>query len=407
MLNLSYYSTMYSFQKKRRFISVFLILIGIVIGVIITKVIQNHNEPFHFLVNADSSLIAQTLPQSTMISTGDYERAVVEAAKKAMPAVVSIHVTGTGVIRFRDPFFEMLYGRQLRQLSSMGSGVIIDNNGTIITNDHVLNPYGGKASINIKVMLTDGRMYSDAKLIKSLPAQDIAILSIKGENLPFIELGSSNVISPGQTVLAIGNPFGDTITGGLLGAEPTVTKGIISAKRRNLTIQSENITRYYRNLLQTDAAINEGNSGGALIDLNGKLIGINTAIYSPKNTGSIGIGFAINVDRIKIILDRLQKYGDVGQAVSGIEVQDITPPLATALNFSGNGVIVNSVDSGSPGEDAGIKRGDIIMKVDGYAITNSGEIVDIFNGAIPDESYTFTIFRNGDTKDLKLKLGKR
>jgi len=344
----------------------------------------------------------------------DFERAVIAAARKAIPAVVSIHVTGVqiGYRRFRDPLLDFLYGRQLRRIpvSGMGSGVIIDPKGIIITNDHVINLTEEnidlrKAAVDIRVLLTDGRAFP-AKIVKNFPIQDIAILSVDAGNLPYIEIGSSGDVSPGQTVLAIGNPFGDVLTGGLLGSEATVTRGIISATHRNLAIPGDHITRYYRNMLQTDASINEGNSGGALIDLEGRLIGINTAIISPSGAGSVGIGFAFPADRIKLILERVDKHGDIGPWYTGIRIQELTRAIAASLGFDGvGGVLVTSTEKGSPGEKSGLKPGDIIVKVDNYTVTNTEELKALFNGALPGETFRLTVFRDGGYRELVLEVG--
>ncbi|MBT4484573.1 MAG: PDZ domain-containing protein, partial [Candidatus Latescibacteria bacterium] len=337
-----------------------------------------------------------------------YEQAVITATQKAMPAVVSVHISGTQLVvrRFRDPFFDMLYGGRIgrKSIREMGSGVIIDPKGIIITNDHVI--YAGKnAEVQITVVLTDGRTFP-AKIIKQFHTQDIAILSIEGSNLPYIEIGPSSEVTPGQTVLAIGNPFGDALTGGLIGGEPTVTRGIISATRRNLTITQYGITRYYRNMLQTDASINEGNSGGALIDLEGKLVGINTAIFSPNSTGSIGIGFAAPSDRVKLILDSVNKYGDIGQPYTGISVQDVTRSFARSLDYEGSGgAIIDEIHRNSPGEKGGFKRGDIITKVNGFTVTSTEEVRSMFWGSVPGEQFTLTVYRDGKITELKLVLG--
>jgi len=430
----------YKTPKKRRYIFyLYLIMFGVIIGVVLTNYLRpSKGEPENPVAeNADmvktaakapmqsptirskqaSKASPQMAPQPHPGGVSDFEDAVITATQKAMAAVVSIHVSGTQVVyyRFRDPFMNMLYGRQLarKPINGMGSGVIIDPNGIIITNDHVINISNQenanfkKDAIEIKVELTDGRTFP-AKVMKNFPVQDIALLSIDEENLPHLELGSSSKISPGQTVLAIGNPFGDRLSGGLLGSEPTVTRGIISATRRNLTIPGEGITRYYRNMLQTDASINEGNSGGALVDLDGKLVGINTAIMSPGGTGSIGIGFAFPVDRVRMILDRVKEDGDIGQWYTGISVQELTASISRSLGYDGaGGVLVTATERNSPGEKSGLKRGDIITKIDGYTTMNTDEILSIFNGALPGERFNLSVFRDGGQKNIMFEMGTR
>lgn len=334
-----------------------------------------------------------------------YDRVVADVTRKAMPAVVSVHNTGTVVYRFRDPFFDMFYGPQKERFSGMGSGVIIDPGGFVITNDHVVRMRGQIGQLD--VILTDGRSFR-AALIKDFPDQDLAVLHIDAEDLPYLKIGSSKELVPGQTVLAIGNPFGDALNGGLSYSEPTVTRGIISAIRRNLTAPTDDGgERYYRSMLQTDAAINPGNSGGALIDLQGSLIGINTAIYS-ESGGSVGIGFAIPAERVSLILEHVRKKNDIGQWYTGITVQDLTSDIAGALGYKGDGgTVVTKVEGGSPGDRSGIKRGDIITRVNGFVIVDSKELISMFRGSVPGEIILLTVFRGGKIFETDMKIGSR
>lgn len=345
---------------------------------------------------------AQEVSKTDLQNAMSYDRLVMEVAKKAMPAVVSIHTTVSFVYRYNDPFFNMFFGPQRDNIPAMGSGVIIGQDGIIITNNHVIsirNQIG-----RLDVILTDGRKFK-AKVIRNFPEQDLAVLSIDGKDLPYLEIGSSGSLSTGQTVLAIGNPFGDSITGGLAGGEPTVTRGIISAMKRNLTIDTDSGIRYYRNMLQTDAAINEGNSGGALIDLNGNLIGVNTAIIS-KSGGSVGIGFAIPSDRVKLILDHVRKNDDLGKWDTGLKIQDITREMARSLKFKEEGgAVILDVKRNSPADKSGLKIGDIITGVNGFTINDSEELVSMFRGSVPGEIFTLIIVRGGKKMNKELKLG--
>jgi len=429
----------YNSNRKRRLtFSIYLVMLGIIIGALLTNYIRPVNEEkgrvrtdarkpeiaavsrTDKVVEPDTSaipVVRTSLRPVSVNETGmypEFEEAVIAATEHAMPAVVSIHVTGMQLVyySFRDPVLRMLYGKQMQRkpINGMGSGVIIDPEGIVITNDHVINITNEenidfeKANITIKVVLYDGRTF-EAKVIKHFPVQDIAILSIEGDNLPYLEIGASSDLRQGQSVLAIGNPFGDALTGGLLGGEPTVTRGIISATKRTLSIPADNFTRYYRNMLQTDASINEGNSGGALVDLRGKLVGINTAIMSPGGTGSIGIGFAFPADRVNLIMENLEEYGDVRQWYTGIKVQELTPALARSLDYEGTGVLIADTEKDSPGEESGLVQGDIIVKVDGFTVTTPKEIVNVFQGALPGETIMLTIVRNGKYKDTQLKVG--
>jgi S1-C subfamily serine protease len=327
---------------------------------------------------------------------------VTDVAKRAMPAVVSVHTSGTVVMRFRDPFYDMFYGPQRRQFSGWGSGVIIDKSGIVITNDHVVRTSGQIGDIDVN--LPDGRKFR-AKVRRAFPDQDLAVLEINGKDLPYLQIAPSRDVSPGQTVLAIGNPFGDALNGGLSYSEPTITRGIISATKRNLDVPVEGGgTRYLRNMLQTDASINPGNSGGALINLRGELIGVNTAIYS-ENGNSVGIGFAIPSDRVRLILEYVRAGKDIGTGYTGIWVQDLTEKVSQSLRFTEQGgSLVTKVESGSPGDKSELKRGDIITRVNGFNIGNSEQLVSMFLGAVPGEAFILSVYREGKTFDTELKL---
>ena len=352
---------------------------------------------------------AQPLPAESKKSLIQYEQAIIDATQSAIPAVVTIHTYGTKIVEIRDPYLRMLYGSRIHRrsrVSGMGSGVIIDPDGIIITNDHVIG-IGLESIDNIQVTLTNGRTF-EARLIKRFPFQDIAILSVEGGSLPFIEFATSNDLIQGQTAIAIGNPFGNILEKGLSSGEPTVTRGIVSALKRSLTIQTDGIERYYRNMVQTDASINEGNSGGALINLEGELIGINTAIFTAGGSGSIGIGFAIPSDRVKLIYDRVRKYGDIGETYVGIFVDDMTDAVREAVGLNtGSGIIVTRVEPGSPGEKGGFKKGDVVTGVNGLIVSSTKDAVKMFTGAIPGEVYTFTVFRNNEFREMELKLGAK
>lgn len=353
------------------------------------------------------NIYAQTAAGRERGMLPEYEQVVIEATKKAIPAVVSIQTYGTRIVEIQDPFLRMFYGDRVGQrVSGMGSGVVINPDGIIITNDHVIG-LGQGSSVVIQVTLPDGRTF-DAHLMKTFPSQDIAILKVDGKNLPYIEFASTADVVQGQTAIAIGNPFGTVLTSGFSGGESTVTRGIISATRRSLTIESEGVNRYYRNMLQTDASINQGNSGGALINLEGKLIGMNTAIYTAGGPGSIGIGFAIPSDRIILVYDRVMKYGDIGTPYIGFTAEDMTDNIRESLGLKSQvGIIVATVDPGSPGEKVGLKRGDVITAVNGLFINSVRDARWMFMGAVPGEVYTLTVFRKGSYKTVDLVLAAK
>jgi Do/DeqQ family serine protease len=273
--------------------------------------------------------------------------------KRVAPAVVNVYATSHVQVRSPfegDPFFERFFGGDLfgapreRQRSSLGSGVIVDKTGVIVTNNHVV----GNAT-EIKVALSDGRELPAEILLKD-ERTDLAILKIEnGGDLPVLEMGDSDTLEVGDLVLAVGDPFG---------VGQTVTSGIVSAlARTNIGINDAGF------FIQTDAAINPGNSGGPLVDLDGKVIGINTAIYS-RTGGSIGIGFAIPSNMVRVVVaEAVAGSKTVARPWIGVVCQDLTPEIASSLGLaSPRGALVTHVDDGSPGGEAGLKVGDLILK---------------------------------------------
>jgi serine protease Do len=287
--------------------------------------------------------------------------AVVAAVERASPAVVNVsteQVTeqrGTPFAFPEDPFFDDFFrdffeARPRRfKTTSLGSGVLVDPDGTILTNVHVVL----RAS-RIRVTLADGREF-DAELQGADADSDIAVLKVKASGLPHIAFGTARDLMIGETVIAIGNPFG---------LSHTVTTGVVSAVGRS--IRSEDHT--YTDFIQTDASINPGNSGGPLLNIEGALIGINTAIYGKAQ----GIGFAIPVDRARRVMGELLSYGEVRRPWSGLVVQPLTPDLARHFQAR-RGVVVLEVEPDSPGARAGIARGDLILRVDGHDVTSPDE----------------------------------
>jgi serine protease Do len=326
-------------------------------------------------------------------------KAFSDVAKKTMPAVVSIQVlqtvSGRGQRRNRHPleeFFGPLDTPQTpkHQQRGLGSGFIISNDGYILTNNHVV----GNAD-EIKVKLNDGREF-DAELIGTDPKSDVAVIKIDGNDFPFIELGDSDDLDIGEWAIAIGNP---------LGLEATLTVGVISAKGRN----DLNITRGgYENFIQTDAAINMGNSGGPLLNLDGKAIGINTAIFS-QSGGSIGIGFAIPVNIAKNIKDQLLSSGKVVRGYLGIYMnpQEITPELAELFGLKEtHGVIITAVAEDSPARNAGMKENDVIIELNGQKIKNFLTFRNSIALLAPGTKVELMIFRDNENKTIKVTVGK-
>ncbi len=352
-----------------------------------------------------SALADQESSKALATSQVDQSRrtAIVQAAKRVGPAVVSITVIQTRVVRttprspFWDPFFDQFFRdffgerRYIERVPSLGSGVILTEDGLIVTNEHVVHE-----GTDIKVTLTDGRQF-DAQIVASDPEYDLALVKIDAHGLPYAELGNSDSLIIGEWAIAIGNPFGYLLED----THPTVTVGVISALHRNVKT-SEEVAGVYKDMIQTDAAINPGNSGGPLVNSLGQVIGINTFIIT-KSGGSMGIGFAIPVNRVKFILDEYTKYGRIREIWIGLLVQEITPLIAYSLGLkSAEGVITSQVDKGSPAEKAGLQRGDVITDVNGIPVTNYDSARKAIFGARVGDKLEFGILRNGKRKRVTL-----
>jgi Do/DeqQ family serine protease len=323
--------------------------------------------------------------------------AIVSAVEDASPAVVNISTFREVVELVRgDNFWSPLFDSpflywQRKPRRGLGSGVIFDRQGYVLTNQHVIE--GAETS---KVILSDGHEY-EAKIIGEDFLSDLAVLKIDATELPEIKQGNSDDLMIGEWAIAIGHPFALAVGN----PKPTVTIGVISATDR--VLKTEN--RLYHNLIQTDASINPGNSGGPLVNLYGELIGINTAIYSTSG-GSQGIGFAIPVNVAKQIVGHLVAYGSVIPPYLGISVQSLTEELAEDLGLEGSiGVLVSAVDEGSPAEEAGLKRGDVIEAINQQLILNEEErYLSITRLLNKDQAVTFQTFRKGKRENLRLKI---
>mgnify|MGYP000874323754 FL=1 len=331
---------------------------------------------------------------SSSLAPGSYR----DAAARAMPAVVNIltlQVPKRGAHPLaRDPFFKRFFGERDPDAedgedlkNSLGSGVIVSHEGYVLTNNHVV-----EGADEIEVVLTDGRK-APAKIGGLDPETDLAVIKINLDKLPVIVLGQSELARVGDVVLAIGNPFG---------VGQTVTMGIISALgRNNLHINS------FENFIQTDAAINFGNSGGALVDTRGNLIGINTAIYS-QSGGSVGIGFAIPVSTAKTVMEAIIKDGHVVRGWIGVETQDITPELAQSFNLQRtSGAIIAGVVRNGPADKAGIVPGDILLTVQGKPVGDTTEMLNLIAQLPPGGKAKMTVLRKNREAALDVMVGKR
>ena len=316
-----------------------------------------------------------------------------DAAGRAMPAVVNILTSkslGKNHPLLKDPFFRRFFGdrpQEQEQQSSLGSGVIVSVEGYILTNNHVV-----EAADEIEVVLADGRK-AKATVVGTDPETDLAVIRIDAKNLPVIVLGHAEQARVGDVVLAIGNPFG---------VGQTVTMGIISALgRNNLHIN------HFENFIQTDAAINFGNSGGALIDTSGNLIGINSAIYS-QTGGSVGIGFAIPVSTARMVFESIIKHGQVIRGWIGIETQDITPELAESFGLARDkGAIIAGVVRNGPADKAGLRPGDILLAVGGKPVASTAETLNLIAQLVPGQKATMTVMRKNRESALDVTVGKR
>ncbi len=317
------------------------------------------------------------------------------ASEKVMDAVVNIRVTMMASQTREMPsspfdfFFAPPNQRQQGPRVSGGSGVIISSDGYIITNNHVV-----ESASDIEVTLNDKRSYK-ARVVGTDPTSDIAVIQIREENLPTLKFSNSDAVKVGEWVLAVGNPFN---------LNSTVTAGIVSAKARNIGILRQNAEAAVESFIQTDAVINPGNSGGALVNLNGDLVGINTAIQS--NTGSfVGYGFAVPSNIASKVAEDLIAYGMVQRGLLGVQIRDIDAAFAKEENLPVlEGAFVLAVNENSAAERAGIKKGDVIVKVDGEAVKTNAELISKLARKRPGDAVKLAVLREGKEELLSATL---
>lgn len=319
-----------------------------------------------------------------------------DAVQQAAPAVVNVYTTKI-VRRDAHPFFddpvlrrffgESPLGPEEHSENSLGSGVIVSEEGFVLTNNHVIAD-----ADEILIALQDGRN-TRAEVVGADPESDLAVLKIPEGDLTAITIGHSESLAVGDVVLAIGNPFG---------VGQTITHGIVSATGRSrLGIST------FENFIQTDAAINPGNSGGALVDTQGYLVGINTAIFS-RTGGSQGIGFAIPANLAKTVMTQIIEHGRSIRGWLGVEVQDITLELAESFGLDDTkGVLVAGVLQGGPADRAGLRPGDIVTELNDQELTSSDVLIDAVTAIVPDSEIALTILRDGKTRTLKARVGER
>ena len=323
------------------------------------------------------------------VSAAAQPSSLAAAVRRAAPAVVSINTSRITRHPFADdPWFRLFFGQQGSQSQSgLGSGVIMSADGYVLTNNHVV-----QEADHIEAVLADGRRAS-ARVIGADPESDLAVLKIDLPDLPVMTPSDSDRIEVGDRVLAIGNPFG---------VGQTVTSGIVSALGRDqLGINT------FENFIQTDAAINPGNSGGALTDEQGRLLGINTAIYS-RSGGSLGIGFAIPVNVARQALQDIVQNGRVVRGWIGVESTALTPELAENLGAaSAQGVIITGVLNGGPAARAGMRPGDVVTRINGQPIRTVAELRAGITALRPGTAATFTALRQGQNVEMQLVPGQR
>ncbi|MCB2204168.1 trypsin-like peptidase domain-containing protein [bacterium] len=368
------------------------ILLGMFIALFCTGSLTACNTEVQ---DAAPALVAQQSPaaQGGDEISNSRRNAITRAIERVSPAVVGINVTVEQ--RRMDPFFRLFYGDQTYTTSSAGSGFIISSDGYIVTNDHV----AGGQNADITVTMTDGSRHK-AKLIGTDHVTDIALIKIEADHdLPYLELGNSDDVIVGEWSIAFGNPFGLFFAS----AKPTVTVGVISATHVYL---EERDKRVYRDMLQTDAAINHGNSGGPLVNSDGQVIGINTVIFSP-NEGNIGLGFAVPVNRARKVIELLRDDGNVDRNFDpGFRVQMVNDAIAQAYNLDKvEGVIVTQITSrDGVAYRSGLEVADIILKANGETVFNINVLQSMIRYSLRGETIHLKIIRNNEVKSLDLKL---
>jgi len=345
--------------------------------------------------------------------TSSRHNAITRAVAKASPAVVGINVTEIREQRYSDPFedffndptFRQFFGNQRRgnytqkyKVEGLGSGFLISSDGYILTNDHVA---GNAAKI---IVTTSGGKQFDAKLIATDPIQDVALVKIDAEDLPYLKLGNSEDLSIGEWAIAMGNPFGLFKTND----KPTVTVGVISNTGVNLGLtQGKN----YRGMIQTDAAISSGNSGGPLLNANGEVVGINATIYSTaqgnQGAGSIGLGFAIPINKVKTIIEDFRSGKKINRNFGnlGFIGQTLDDEIKQYLNVQADdGLVITNLYRNSPASASGLQVGDVITAIDGEHVRSLEDLNSIITDRKVGDVVTFTVLRSEGKLQIKMTL---
>jgi len=388
------------------------IVTSLLVSITILYAFTNNSAQFEDDFNSDiEEMSTESEPmvipalQSQNISdsiTNQRNNIITETVRKVSPTVVGIDIKEIRQYRnpwSNDPFWRHFFGSGVynQQIQGLGSGVIISPDGYILTNDHV----AGTAD-EILITLSNSDQYK-ARIIGTDLTTDICLLKIEADSLPYVKFGNSDNIMIGEWSIAIGNPFGLFS----LTDHPTVTVGVISALGMNLSSKED---RYYMNMIQTDASINQGNSGGPLVNSIGEMIGMNTIIYTAQgSTGNVGVGFAIPINKVKKIVEELKVNGKVDRNYwTGLTVRDIDQGLADYFDLSrARGVIINELVDKSPADDAGLKIYDIITEINGYKIDNSNVLLGILQDYKTEDDITLTVLREGQSYNKTMKLKKK
>ena len=380
-------------QIRRTPSKVALVALGAVLGVAVATCNKNSSHVTQPI--SDAMTAFAPAPAFAQVAGADGRPVVLaDIAERVVPSVVNISVRKKVELAGRspmlnDPMFRHFFGPQMpreHEQMGLGSGVIVSK-GIVLTNNHVVSD-----AAELEVTLSDGREI-EAEVAGTDPRSDLAVLKLKGDldGVEPLPLGSSSSMRLGDVVLAVGNPFG---------VGQTVTMGIVSAKGRSRVGIVD-----YEDFIQTDAAINPGNSGGALVNTRGELVGINTAILS-RSGGYMGVGFAIPIDMARPIMDSLIKNGKVSRGWLGVSIQDLDSDLAQAMGIKQHrGVLISDVIDGSPAEKAGVKRGDVVIELDGAPLKSTGQLRNTVAALGPDKVTRLGILRNNQRKTIEVKLG--
>jgi serine protease Do len=382
------------FNNKKKYLIA--VLLGLALGI---AIVAGGIITYNYIYPENSANAVVSEPPQTSVSLPSNIPDIVEKASDAVVFIEStVKTESTTDPFFNDPFFRYFFGNEFptqpmpKVSKGIGSGFIFNPDGYIITNEHVI-----ENATEITVTVKGFEKPLKAEVVGKDFDLDLAILKINpSKKLPYLPLGDSNKMRVGEWVIAIGNPYS---------LDHTVTVGVISAKERPITIlDKSNQKRVYKNLIQTDAAINPGNSGGPLISLNGEVIGINTAV----NAEAQGIGFAIPMDTVKEVLDDLIKNGKVTRPYIGVGLQDLTKDLADYFKLEKiEGAVITYIFPESPAEVAGLKQGDIILKINDKKIVNSNDVSEIVKKAKINDKLMLMIYRNGQTLYKPVKIAAK